>query len=233
MTLRTALFLLAANTAPSVLSESCSCTPTKYSFRLSLSQGCSINDIADNDGVDESLCFVEPGVTLPSSAGSKRVKSLVDQSIGGDSTNDTAAAPASTDNAVGDDGEQVRHSRQLSSTPVEIISIQYLEFDTSGDLNVIYTDDSFIETDLSDGDVFEFYSTSSMPGYDAENSVGGASLILYGRDEAGETIRNRFFWTFEDCKGALTGVKEGDRIGWVTLVSHLSCTFISFIKLDQ
>ncbi|KAL3801606.1 hypothetical protein HJC23_013111 [Cyclotella cryptica] len=221
------LLLLLFLVAPATAASTCSCTPTKYTFRLALSQDCSSNDIADNAGIRESLCFIEDGVTLPRSSGNRNIAG---GPFGGRKRSPTAVVKLhATEDHVDDNGasggEQVRrrnqvNGRNLSAIPVEVISIQYLEFDTSNTLNVIHTDDSYLTSTLVDGDTFEFYSQSSLPSNDEE--VGGASLILYGKNEEGEVIRNRFFWTFEDCEGALDGVQAGDAIGWVVIVSFYS-----------
>lgn len=143
--------------------------------------------MAGNGGIRESSCFIETDAALPSSQRGRR-------------TNVTSSK------------EQVRNL--ASNEVVEILSIQYLEFDTSNSLNVLYTDDGYVSTSLVEGDTFTFYSSR-----DEKEEVGGVSLILYGRNEAGEVMRNRFFWLYEDCEGAVEGVRVGDGIGWVTVVS--------------
>ncbi|KAL7477230.1 hypothetical protein ACHAW6_003042 [Cyclotella cf. meneghiniana] len=221
MSLRSLHFLLLL--APAMAAPSCSCTPNKYTFRLALSQDCSTNDIADNDGIRKSLCFIEEGVTLPRSSDKRDIvggpfRGRIRSPAAVDALD--AAEDHVDDVTDGSGREQVRrmgqsNRRRLSTAPVEVISIQYLEFDASDTLNVTYTDDSYLSTSLVDGDTFEFYSQTSLPSND--ETVGGASLILYGKNEDGELIRNRFFWTFEDCEAALNSVQSGDAIGWVNI----------------
>ena len=45
--------------------EMCSCSPTVFTFTLSLDQGCEDNTIEDNPGIDGSFCFTENGVAAP------------------------------------------------------------------------------------------------------------------------------------------------------------------------
>ena len=172
--------------------------------------------MTDKNGIRESLCFIE--------------------SIDGSGSNDDDASMRSNTN----DEEIRRHDRRYrslfnrdsssssSSSPVveKITSIQYLEFDTSPNLNVIYSSDDYVSTSLGEGDVFEVTSSTVHNGGSSSGSgdtevaeVGGSSLILYGQTSSGEMIRNRFFWLYEDCMGSLDGVEVGDGIGWVTVVS--------------
>lgn len=43
----------------------CSCSPTVFTFVLSLDQTCYDNDIASNTGIDGTFCFTEEGVAAP------------------------------------------------------------------------------------------------------------------------------------------------------------------------
>ncbi len=83
---------------------------------------------------------------------------------------------------------------------------------------------------LVDGDSLTYYSTSSY--LDGSLSLedqleefvpGGASLILYGRTSSGRLVRNRFFWVYSNSceEGSDETVLEGDKVGWVTIVSIL------------
>lgn len=108
---------------------------------------------------------------------------------------------------------------------VEIVSVQFLEFDTSGDLTVINQDDSYADVSLSNGDRLKFMSASSfldtsIPLEDQTSSPalvpGGASLILYGKKADGTVVRNRFFWMYDmNCGRENSPVNVGDEIGWV------------------
>lgn len=124
-------------------------------------------------------------------------------------------------------GEPIR--RLESTMPVEITSVQFLEFGR-GTLEVMYTDDSYLNTSLVDGDTVTFYSSSAylptVPVDEQEDYVsGGVSLILTGKAEDGTAVRNRFYWLYDegvtDCfeNLFLPGVYKGDAIGWVVTVS--------------
>jgi hypothetical protein len=120
--------------------------------------------------------------------------------------------------------------RKLQSTvPVEITSVQFLEF-APGSVEVMYTDDSYIDTSLVDGDTVTFYSSSSyLPTVGADEQEdyvpGGVSLIITGKTEDGSDVRNRFYWLYDDIVAdclenlILPGIYEGDAIGWVVAVS--------------
>ena len=177
--------------------ELCSCSPTVFEFVLSLSQTCDNNDILSNSGIEGSFCFVDP---------------ISDDEV------PTAG--------VNEEGESIRQRLLQDSAPVEIISVQFLEFDTQGDLKVINQDDTYVDVSLADGDTLKFYSKSSFldGGKTLEEQMdyvpGGASLILYGRTGNGDLVRNRFFWTYDmSCGGENEPIKSGDKIGWTAIVS--------------
>eukprot|EP00956_Cyclotella_meneghiniana_P034287 scaffold103135_cov71-Cyclotella_meneghiniana.AAC.6 len=189
---------------PNAINEdgnACSCSPIKFTFRLALSQDCTTDDIDENAGIDSTFCLVE----------------------------EVADADSSNN---GSNDEPIRKRRRMQSNdvtdimiPVEITSVQYLEF-APGTLEVMHTDDTYVDTSLVDGDTVTFYSSSSylptVPQSQQEDYVpGGVSLILTGKTEEGIEVRNRFYWLYDqvvtDCLENLevTGIYEGDGIGWV------------------
>ena len=109
--------------------EMCSCSPTVFTFTLSLDQTCEDNTIEGNPGIDGSFCFTLDGVAIPEPPPSVRKLQ--------DTTADTVAA----DDKV-----------------TEIVSVQFLEFDTSGDLTVINQDDTSADVSLKNGDQLKFDS---------------------------------------------------------------------------
>ena len=127
--------------------------------------------------------------------------------------------------------EAVRLLQDAPGQVVEVISVQFLEFDNSGDLTVINQDDTYVDVSLSDGDSIKFYSASSMldtslPLEDQQSTPalvpGGASLIIYGRTADGGVVRNRFFWLYDmNCGDENSPVDVGDQIAWATVVSCL------------
>ena len=194
----------------------CSCSPTVLTFVLSLDQTCDDNDIEDNAGIDGSFCFTEEGVVVP------EPQPVVN------STDSTAASMGTMDEPV--------RKLQVAEPVTEIVSVQFLEFDTSGDLTVINQDDTYADVSLSNGDRLKFNSASSfldtsIPLADQMSGPalvpGGASLILYGKTASGTVVRNRFFWMYDmNCGTENEPLKVDDEIGWVTVISsHLISVF--------
>ena len=111
----------------------------------------------------------------------------------------------------------------------EIVSVQFLEFDTSGDLTVINQDDTYADVSLGSGDRLKFTSISSMldTSLSLEDQMsnpalvpGGASLILYGKTESGAVVGNIIQWLYDmNCGRDNDPVQTGDEIGWITVVS--------------
>jgi len=193
----------------------CSCSPTTFQFVLSLDQNCDQNDLDGNAGIDGSLCFLEEGVALP-------------------------AAPdleQSDDEADGPIRRVLYRALQDTDPIVEIVSVQFLEFDTSGDLVVINQDDTYADVSLGDGALLNFTSASSfldtsIPLEDQTSSpalvAGGASMILYGKTASGNIVRNRIIWIYDmNCGRDNSPVNTGDEIGWVT-VGDLSNAWPAF-----
>jgi len=210
----------------------CSCSPTKFTFVLSLDQTCDNNDIEENTGgIIGSFCFTETDVALP--------EYVTDEDEEEDTTDSTET-------------ESIRRkyrTRTLQTTstnttdPVtEIVSVQFLEFDTSGDLTVINQDDTYADVSLSNTDTLTFYSASSFldPDLTLEEQMsspalvpGGASLILWGKTESGEIVRNRFFWMYdtENCGTDDIPIKMDDEIGWVSVVSTFTLSILLVVIL--
>ena len=125
-----------------------------------------------------------------------------------------------------------------------ITSIQFIEFDASGELNVINTDDGYIDTELKDGDIFNFASVSNelnplLPIEDQLDKLpGGASIVLNGilkSEETGEQeyeISNRITWSYtNDCN--VEPIEGGESIGWITFVSRLHFFYILFLMMHM
>eukprot|EP00569_Conticribra_weissflogii_P008162 CAMPEP_0171338268 /NCGR_PEP_ID=MMETSP0878-20121228/7226_1 /TAXON_ID=67004 /ORGANISM="Thalassiosira weissflogii, Strain CCMP1336" /LENGTH=549 /DNA_ID=CAMNT_0011840035 /DNA_START=383 /DNA_END=2032 /DNA_ORIENTATION=+ len=209
----------------------CSCSPTKIQIILSLSQSCNDNDFKSNPGIQESYCFIDDDFNeddLPSSSSSSSSKSNNQEDI-----NDTSLEPIRRT-------KRQRRNQILdnedNAIPVEIISVQYLEFHSDGNLKVINQDDTYTNVSLKDGDSLSYYSTSSYLNGSLsleqleEYVPGGASLILYGRTSNGRLVRNRFFWVYSNSceEGSDVTVVKGDKIGWVTIGSDLGGAWPAF-----
>ena len=189
--------------------DECSCSNTKFTFRLDFSQDCTVDNIQENAGIDSTYCIIDNANTAE---------------------------------------EPVR--KLQSTTPVEITSVEFLEF-ARGSMEVMYRDDSYMNARLVDGDTVTFYSSSSyLPVVSTDEQdeyiPGGVSLIITGMTEDGNEVRNRFYWLYDevvtDCLENLflPGIYEGDAIGWVVVVSSQclcllmrNISFASYLQLLQ
>ena len=211
--------------------EMCSCSPTVFTFTLSLDQTCEDNTIEGNPGIDGSFCFTEDGVAIPEPPVPEEAESE-DGDVVSPSTRNSDIESGEGYHGYGDG--PVRKLQDTADTiaaddkVTEIVSVQFLQFDTSGDLTVINQDDTYADVSLSNGDQLKFYSASSfldtsLPLEDQMSSPalvpGGASLIIYGKTESGVVVRNRFFWMYDmNCGNDNSPVNVDDKIGWVKVV---------------
>jgi len=209
--------------------EMCSCSPTVFTFTLSLDQTCEDNTIEGNPGIDGSFCFTEDGVAIPEPPVPEEAESE-DGDVVSPSTRNSDIESGEGYHGYGDG--PVRKLQDTTADTIaaddkviEIVSVQFLQFDTSGDLTVINQDDTYADVSLSNGDQLKFYSASSfldtsLPLEDQMSSPalvpGGASLIIYGKTESGVVVRNRFFWMYDmNCGNDNSPVNVDDKIGWV------------------
>ena len=107
---------------------------------------------------------------------------------------------------------------------IEIISIQFLEFDTSGELIVINQDDTNESVSLSTGDTVTFRSISNnlnpaVPiGEQLDFLPDGIQVTLRGRSTDGSIVSNRITWSYtNDCDAQ--PLDSDESIGWITTVS--------------
>ena len=127
---------------------------------------------------------------------------------------------------------QTRHLQQASTfqtTPTLIISAQFLELDTSPDMNIINQDDQYLNLTFPSAEediLLSFTSVSTMldPALPIEDQLeyvpGGVILVLVGMTDSGEIVRNRLMWTYTNgCGYREKTVMVGDEFGWSTFVS--------------
>lgn len=122
--------------------------------------------------------------------------------------------------------------------PSQLVSAQFLEIDTSMDMNIINQDDQYINVTFppnpDGGPVTDFtlsYTSVSAtldPALPLEDQAdllpGGVILILFARTSGGEVLRNRVFWTYTmGCQLDDVTIQRGDEIGWTLFVSPF-CT---------
>jgi len=206
-----------AATAPP--SELCSCSPREYNIKLNLDQDCDVDDLDGAPGIDLTFCFLGSYGSL--SFGKRFVRRL-GQGFSGNS--DRQLATRHIEFEI-EDFTRIKE-RELAGDDVEIISIQFLEFDTSGGLIVINQDDTYSNTTLKNGDVATFKSISDNldPDVPIEDQLdilpGGVQLTLRGRtiDEVtGEEkiVSNRITWSYTNACG-VEPLEAGQSIGWTT-----------------
>jgi len=152
----------------------CTCSPRTYTFRLTLTQLCDVDDLDGNDGVDGTLClfFI------------RDVGSDEDDSFGRQRRLIASPRDAALDTLR---NGQVS-ANQLAK--LNIVDVQFLEFGTSSKLTIINQDDSYKEgISLTDGDTLTFESISRD--LDPELSLeeqreyvpGGVQVTLRGKLE--------------------------------------------------
>ena len=148
-------------------------------------------------------------------------------------------------------GQEVGDSGQV----VEVFTVEFIEFDNSGDLTPINQDYTYVDVPLSHGDKITFYSRSSM--LDTSLSLAdqqsnpalvpyGVTLNIYGRtaDDNDSFVANYISWYNDmNCGDENNPIAVGDRIGWLTVVSlslfhvptstFLLTLFFSLVALSQ
>ena len=116
----------------------------------------------------------------------------------------------------------------LGSTPVtrqvvEITSVQFVEFDTSGNLIVINQDDTYAEVSEANGATFTFKSISSeldaaVALNDQLDMVPGGIQITVDAKIDGVIYNNRVAWNYSNKCGEYP-IADTEGVGWVALVS--------------
>eukprot|EP00804_Cyclotella_cryptica_P014568 CCRYP_004850-RA/>CCRYP_004850-RA protein AED:0.09 eAED:0.09 QI:461/1/1/1/1/0.83/6/1001/334 len=192
----------------------CSCSPREYFFKLDLSATCPPNPppFPPNDvfgpGVSDYTCAISPE---PSSTKEKlndeQVRRLFsDEPMENDDNN------ANVDDIV--------MPTIIDPEPVVIDSIQFFESDI--DFNVINQDPAYVRgISFVNGDIFNYTSISDLittSSKDTNKIPGGISMVLRGRNAAGERVRNIFSIRFTNECGIPT-FEVGEAIGWVIFES--------------
>ena len=135
--------------------------------------------------------------------------------------------------------------RQLQDTttteeliPNQLYSAQFLEMDTSTNMNIINQDDTYLNNNVTyppnttpiTNYTLSYTSISSTlnPDLSIEEQLdivpGGVILVLVGLTNDGEVIRNRIMWTYTmGCGMEDVTVMNGDEFGWAMFVSFLLC----------
>ena len=123
-------------------------------------------------------------------------------------------------------------SPPLNKNDIRIVSVQFLEMDTSPDMNIINQDDTYL---VIDSEVSSLSYTSVSASLDPTTSLtdqldkvpGGVILILIGATSSGEIVRNRVMWTYTmGCGVEEVTVEPGDSLGWTIFVSFLRGIYV-------
>lgn len=183
--------------------EMCSCSPTVFNFILDFSNGCTVNDIKGNPGVEISLCFQEE---VPSDPAQRALQDTTDD----DPVVEVFNAQFLEFDTKGDLTVINQDNTYNSTTLKDGAAMQF------------YSVSSMLDTQVPLADQME--KPALVP--------GGASLILNGKTASGKVIRNRFFWLYNmECGRDTNPVQVGNQIGWVKVVSIHIIFFFSYLYL--
>ncbi len=186
----------------------CSCSPVSYTFTLTLTQNCTDNTIQDNSGIFATDCFL--GSLVATSSSSTTARSFEERAF-------TSEEFATFQRTIAAD------------TAVEIISVSFIEFDTSGEFIVLSQDDTYLTTSLGQGDTVTFNSISadldpSVPASEQTELIPGGVMVTikakYTDEETGEDLLviNRVAWNYIlECD--VVTLEVGDYLAWATAVS--------------
>ena len=116
--------------------------------------------------------------------------------------------------------------------PTQLLSAQFLEMDTSPNMNIINQDDQYLNVTFppNNNHTLSFTSISATldPSSTLEDQLefvpGGVILILVASTESGEIVRNRVMWTYTmECSDGMEEdvlvVEVGDEFAWAMFVS--------------
>jgi len=223
----------------------CSCSPLEYNFILNLDSSCDTDELDGNDGIGLTFCFLGVTSNLSPNDGTVRLDDNRDEDVrrlgSTNKKNDQQQRGLSTITKqqkiifedTGTPLTQVEQQQmRFLAEEIEIISIQFLEFDTSGELIVINQDDSYSNVTLQNGSEVTFKSISNN--LDSSLSIedqldflpGGVQVTLRGRvtdDVTGDSriVSNRITWSYTNACD-VEPLDSDESIGWITTVSFIS-----------
>eukprot|EP00985_Skeletonema_marinoi_P011727 scaffold5578_cov157-Skeletonema_marinoi.AAC.11 len=178
----------------------CSCSPTKFNFKLNFQGTCESTSLT---GVNDELCFINVGPGMESVA--ENVDFEIENILSMMSAN----------------------QRALNSViPTVVTSVDIFEYDTTNELTVI-NQEIFSNKSLSDGDIIEFTSISSKldPNKPLQEQLeyfpGGLILRYTGVNSNNEDVINTFAWGYNIENCTTEQISSGDFIGW-TIVDDSS-----------
>ena len=212
----------------------CSCSPLEYNFILNLDSSCDIDELDGNDGIGLTFCFLGVTSNLSPNDGTVRLDDNRDnEEVRRLRQRELSTITTQQKIIFEDTGTPLTQSEQQQmrflAEEIEIISIQFLEFDTSGELIVINQDDSYSNVTLENGSEVTFKSISN----NLDSSVamedqldflpGGVQVTLRGRvtdDVTGDSriVSNRITWSYTNACD-VEPLDSDESIGWITTVS--------------
>ena len=229
----------------------CACSPQYYKFQLLLNNDCSSSTLSrtSSPGISNVNCQIDDkvdGGLMSSGFVRRRHRDLQKQEQSHSNSYNNAERSLRAEDY--DDrydiltsqvqslllptiiSKQARQSTTLESTttvPSYISSILFIEFDTSGLLTLINTNDTYLTNQTLTNSTFISYPSISttintdIPLDEQLDKIpGGAGLFLFGNNNDGDVVlRSRLVWEydFEDCSVELD--VEGDTLGWIMFVS--------------
>jgi len=234
----------------------CACSPQFYKFQLLLNNDCSSSTLSrSSSSISNVNCQIDDkvdGGLMSSGFVRRRYRDLQEledkeQSHGNNNVDELERSLRAEDNGDRYDilTSQVqsllpttsisKQARQSTTTtvPSYISSILFIEFDTSGLLTLINTNDTYLSNQtLINSTIISYPSISqalntAIPLNEQLNKIpGGAGLFLFGNNDDGDVVlRSRLVWEFSgDCEIELDIV--GDTLGWIMFVSINLCAVL-------
>ena len=229
----------------------CACSPQYYKFQLLLNNDCSSSTLSrtSSPGISNVNCQIDDKVDGGlMSSGFVRRRDLqvqshisnnneVNRSLRAEDRYDILTSQVQSLLPTTMISKQTRQSDTTSEStttaPAYISSILFIEFDTSGLLTLINTNDTYLSNQtLINSTSISFPSISTTLNTDIplddqlDKIPGGAGLFLFGNNDDGDVVlRSRLVWEYStDCEVKLDIV--GDSLGWIMFVSLSICVFV-------
>eukprot|EP00984_Skeletonema_dohrnii_P006993 scaffold2487_cov98-Skeletonema_dohrnii-CCMP3373.AAC.11 len=227
----------------------CTCSPQIFNIKITLTSTdpCTIDDLKPNNGIENTLCLytnpteeleeVKPSYYQPPAAAVHQSTLDAWTSI---PPNDVFFNEHPELKLYQEEIYRMKHGLPSSSStvaslttpslqvqgglmPTQLTSAQFLEMDTSSNMQIINQDDQYLNVTFPypSNIVLTFSSISNLLnpaiplGDQMEYVPGGTFLILVGATASGEIVRNRMMWTYTmGCGLEDYTVLDGDVIGW-------------------
>ena len=141
--------------------------------------------------------------------------------------------------------QQQRQEQKL--IPNQLLSAQFLEMDTSQDMNIINQNDVYLnnitfppnspsspitEYTLTYTSISSTLDPNMQLGSQMNKVPGGVILILLGVTAEGEVVRNRLMWTYTNsCGEDDVTILDGDGFGWTMFVSSVLFLYLKYPAL--